>query len=70
MKDVQPYWSLRDEVILKDGIATKSRRSIMPMSLEKGALDQLHVNHINIERIVLLTSYVNINADIEIVIKM
>ena len=42
-------WSFRDEVAIIDRIVMKGRRVIIPASLWKRTLDQLHVNHIGIE---------------------
>ena len=33
-KDLQPYWSLRDEITIKDDIAVKGRRRIIPAVLQ------------------------------------
>ena len=45
IKEVQPYWSSRDEVAVIDWIAMKDRRIIIPASLQKRAPVQLHINH-------------------------
>ena len=53
--------------------AMKHRRIIVPASLQNTVLEQLHINHMGIERTRLLahdsTYWVNINANIESKIK-
>ena len=52
----------------------KDRITITPVSLQKGTLDQLHVNHNGIEKTRLLAHesiyWININADIEYAISI
>ena len=55
IKEVKQYWSFKDEVVLINGTAWKGRRIVIPSSLQKRALDQLHVNHTGIEETGLLT---------------
>ena len=50
IKEVQPYWSFRDELAVIDGITMKGIKIIMLAFLEKWGLDQLHVNHMFIEK--------------------
>ena len=50
IKEVQLYWSFRDEIVVTDGIAVKGRRIIMLVSLQRRALDQMHVKQIGIEK--------------------
>ena len=38
VKEVQPYWSFRDEVVVTNGIMMKGRLMIIPESLQKRAL--------------------------------
>ena len=52
--EIQPHWSFRDEVVVKEGVTMKGGRIINPESLLKRALGQLHVNHIGTEKIGLL----------------
>ena len=47
-KDVQPYWSFRDEIVIIDGNDMKIRRIIIPASLQGKVLNQLHMNHMGI----------------------
>ena len=42
----EPYWSFRDEIVIIDGIAMKDRRIIVPTSLQRKAIKQLHINHV------------------------
>ena len=71
--DLQPYWSYRDELAVIDGIILKGRCIIMPNSLRQQVLNQLHTNHIGIEKTKLLAHecvyWPSINADIEKYIK-
>ena len=48
-KEIQPYWSFRDEIVTTGGITIKGRRVIIPTPLQKKALDQLHINHMGID---------------------
>ena len=48
--DLKPYWSNRDELAVIDGIVLKGRHIIIPTSLRKQVLDQLHTNHMGIEK--------------------
>ena len=56
-----------------DGIIMKGRHVIVPEMLKTQALEQLHINHMGIEKTKLLTHdsiyWVNINDDIENFIK-
>ena len=71
--DLQPYWSYRDELAVIDGIILKGKCTIIPNSLKKQVLNQLHKNHMGIEKTKLLAheciNWPNINADIEKYIK-
>ena len=67
--DLQPYWSYRDELAVIDGIILKARCIIVPNSLREQVLNQLHTNHMGIEKTKLLAQecvyWPRINADIE-----
>ena len=71
--DLQPYWSYRDELAVIDGIILKGKCIFMPNSLRDWVLNQLHTNHMGIEKTSLLAcEYVywpSINADIKKYIK-
>ena len=71
--DFQPYWSCGDELAVIDGIILKGRCIIMPNSLREQVLNQLHTNHMGIEKTKLLAQecvyWPSINADIKKYIK-
>ena len=48
--DLQPYWSYRDELAVMDGIILKGKCITMPNSLREQVFNQLHTNHIGIEK--------------------
>ena len=52
-----------------DGVVMKGRQIIVPQELKQQVLDQLHINHMGIEKTKLLACksvyWVNINNDIE-----
>ena len=72
-KDLQPYWTFRDEIAIIDSIAVKGRRIIIPVVLQDKA-QQLHLNHMDIEKTRLLACesicWINMNADIEVTVKI
>ena len=72
-EELKPYWSYRDELVLIDGTVLKGRCIIIPKSLRLQVLDQLHTNHMGIEKMKLLASkcvyWYSINADIKKYIK-
>ena len=45
---VERYWLIRHELVIIDGIAKQSR--ITPYILQKKILEQLHSNHVGIEK--------------------
>ena len=56
-----------------DGVMMKGRHIIIPKVLQQQALDQLHVNHMDIEVKLLaseLVYWININADMNNYIKI
>ena len=71
--DLNPYWFYRDKLAVIDGGVLKGRCIIMPTSLKQQVLDQLHANHIGIEKTKLPTCksvyWSDINVDIEKYIK-
>ena len=71
--DLQPYWSYRDELAVIDGIILKGKCIIIPNSLKEQVLNQLHTNHMGIQKTKLLAHecvyWPNINADIKKYIK-
>ena len=52
--DIRPYWSYRDDLAVIDGVIMKGRCIIMPQDLQQQVLDQLHLNHMAIEKTKLL----------------
>ena len=72
-EDVQPYWPFRDNKVVIDRITMKGKRNMIPVFLHKWALQQLHVNHMILEKIRISAHnsicWVNINHDIEDAVK-
>ena len=70
---LKPYWSYRDELAVINGMVLKGRHIIIPNILKQQVLDQLHINHIGIEKVKLLAHeciyWHSINTDIEKYIK-
>ena len=52
--DLRPYWSYRRELVVIGGIILKGRYIVIPNSLKQQVLDQLHTNHMGIEKTKLL----------------
>ena len=48
--DVNPYWSYKEEISLINGILLKGERLIIPASMRKAVLKQLHQAHLGIEK--------------------
>ena len=71
--ELKLYWSYRDELAVIDGIILKGRYTIIPNTLRLQVLDQLHTNHMGIEKTKLLARecvyWYSINADMEKYIK-
>ena len=67
--DIRPYWPYRDGLAVIDSVVMKGRCIIVPVELKQQVLDQLHLNHMGIEKTKLLVHelvyWVNINSDIE-----
>ena len=67
------YWSFKDDMVVIDGITMKGRCVIIPEMLKSQALEQLHINHMGIEKTKLPACesiyMVNINDDIKHFIK-
>ena len=57
-----------------DGVAMKGTQLIIPFSLQKNILDQLHSNHMGMEKRWLLAResvyWINMNADVQHVVKL
>ena len=71
--ELKPYWLYRDELAVIDGIILKGRHIVIPQSLRQQILEQLHTNHMGIEKTKLLACesvyWSSINADMENFIK-
>ena len=67
------YWPFRDYMTVIVGIIIKGRHVIIPELLKAQVPDQIHINHIRIEKEKLLACeslyWVNINDDIKNFIK-
>ena len=74
-QDIRAYWSFKDDMAVIDGIIMKGRCMLLYQRILKTqALDQLHINHMGIEKTKLLACesiyWVNINDNIENFIKI
>ena len=49
--DLRLYWSYRDDLTVMDGVVMKDRWIIIPTTVKQQVLDQLHTNHMGIEKI-------------------
>ena len=47
--EIKPYYHVRDELIVDDGIVLRNHRMVVPQSLRKTYLEQLHRGHPGIE---------------------
>ena len=72
-KELKPYWAYRDELAVIDSIILKGKCIIVPYRLRKQVLEQLHTNHMGIEKTKLLAwesvYWHSINSNIEKFIK-
>ena len=48
--NLRPYWSYRDDLVVIDGVVMKGRHILIPTSLKQQVLEQLHTNHMAIEK--------------------
>ena len=48
--DLRQYCSYRDDLAAIDGVVMKGRQILIPTSLKQQVLDQLHANHMGIEK--------------------
>ena len=68
-KDLQPPWSFIDEITIIYNFVMKGRRLIIPTVLHDKVLEELHLNHMGIEKTRLLACesiyWINMNTDIE-----
>ena len=72
-KELQVYWSFRDEILIIDGMPMKGERIIIMESLQGKVLNHQHMNHMGIEKTRLLACksiyWINMNADIKDAVK-
>ena len=40
--EMRPYWSFRDELAIEDGVLFKGRQIVVPASMQRDILEQLH----------------------------
>lgn len=68
-----PFWNFRDEIGVQDGILLKSQRIIIPASLQRGILEELHASHQGVERTRLRARsavyWIGLNKDIEDIVR-
>jgi hypothetical protein len=48
--DLRPYWNVRDEISISDGLLFKLDKIIVPKSLQPAMLKLLHDSHMGIEK--------------------
>lgn len=64
-----PFWNFRDEIGVQDDILLKSNKIIIPASLQRGILEELHASHQGVEKTRLrarsVLYWVGMNKDIE-----
>lgn len=68
-KEIRPFWPLRDELAIEPGVIFKGRQIVIPDSMTKSILEQLHAGHQGIEKTRKLARdsdyWIKINEDIE-----
>ena len=47
-------WTFQDDIAVIDGAMLKGRHKVIPQSLQRQALEQHHVNHMEIDKTKLL----------------
>ena len=67
--NLMAYWLYRDELAVIDGVILKGRHIIIPTNLRRQILEQLHTDHMGMEKTKLLAHesvyWLPINADID-----
>ena len=48
--DLQTYWPFRDEIAIRDQTVIKARTTVIPSSVQDKTINQLHINHMSIEK--------------------
>ena len=51
--ELHPYWNFRDELSVEDGLLTKGSRLLIPSTLRRKMLEQIHEGHQGIEKCML-----------------
>ena len=68
-QDIRTYWTFRGYMTVINGVIIKGRHLVVPEVLQKPALQQLHVNHMGIEKPKLLVCssiyWIGMTADFE-----
>ena len=68
--DIRPYWSFRDELAMESGVLFKGWQILIPQSMKKESLQQLHQGVEKTRRLARDTvCWVNINRDTEVTCK-
>ena len=49
-EDLKCFWSCREELSVIDGVIYKGERPVIPASMPKGILKQLHKSHLGVEK--------------------
>ena len=52
-RELHDYWNYREDMSLEDGIATKGHRILIPSTLRRKALQQIHEGHQGVEKCML-----------------
>ena len=53
-QNLRPYWTFQDGMAVTDGVCLKGRHIVIPNTLQKQVLQQLHVNHMGMGKTKLL----------------
>ena len=68
-KEIQPYWTFREELTVENGLLLKSTRIIIPKVMRDWFLNELHTGHLGITKCIELAKqtmyWPGINNDIE-----
>ena len=68
-KEIQPYWTFREELTVENGLLLKSTRIIIPKVMRDQFLNELHTGHLGITKCIELAKqtmyWPGINNDIE-----
>ena len=51
--ELHPYWNFRDELSVEDGLLTKGSRLLIPSTLRRKMLEQIHEGHQGIKKCML-----------------